>query len=225
MMPKTRSRKFAPIFSSRRFIVLGICNPFRIKFCTQRSPFKPCFWKCLSSVSLHMILHNLSRLPADRVWLVPEEDDIRPLAQCAGSAPYRCCSSQVLSRQSLVTRDQEHSLWGDRPWALVFSEGKKMFLVSEAEFPSSFSSPWGSLITLLPFSFQKYPVVREMRHFCTQDSSTCSTRKYTKLEANKQIKWSDIKHIRMIAWGVKRRRAGVVGGNGELGWEINKPRE
>ena len=78
---------------------------------------------------------------------------------------------------------------------------------------------------MLPFSFQKYPVVREMRRFCTQDSSICSTRKYTKLETNKQIKWSDIKHIRMIAWGVKRRRAGVVGGNGELGWEINKPRE
>ena len=95
MMPKTRSRKFAPIFSSRRFIVLGICNPFRIKFCTQRSPFKPCFWKCLSSVSLHMTLHNLSRLPADRVWLVPEEMTSGRLLSAQGqpligAAPPRC---------------------------------------------------------------------------------------------------------------------------------------
>ena len=29
----------------------------------------------------------------------------------------------------------------------------------------------------------------------------------------------------MIAQWVKGRRAGVVGGNGELGWEINKPGE
>ena len=92
ILPKTRSRKFTPIYSSRRFIVLDIifmCSIHLELNFVHRPPFKPCFWKCLSPVSLHMTLNNLSLLPANRVWLVPDENDIRPLAQCTGSAPYQ----------------------------------------------------------------------------------------------------------------------------------------
>lgn len=112
MMPKTRSRKFTPIFSSRRFIVLGIILMCAIRLelnLVHRGHLSSlafgnvwvlwaCTWLCITSPASLLIGCGVfpRRMTSGRLLSVQGQ----PL-------PYRCCSSLVLSRQSPVTRDQE----------------------------------------------------------------------------------------------------------------------
>lgn len=127
-----------------------------------------------------MTLHNLSSSLLIGCVLVPQQRMTSgPLPGHVGQSLIGCCSLPGAFQAVTSHQCPRATVPGQALSPCLLKRGKRCFCL-EAEPNLLFKSM--RLFDNHAFFLPKYPVVKKMRRFCTQDGSTSSTRKYTKLE-------------------------------------------